>query len=129
MSVRPPHPRARALRITYTLLVAWFVLLSALAGVAAGDAGAAVLGLALFAPGFGIGALASDRAGLMPSGELGANRRRTAAAVTAIAALNAVATIVWLAATDPPVALVGVALLLVALGCLFTLLAQTLLRR
>lgn len=64
-----PHPRAAALRLTYALIGAWFVILSLALGVATKDWIAAVVALGLMSLGYAVGVLWSHRAGLSPRGE------------------------------------------------------------
>ena len=65
---RKPHPRARALLVTYVLLAVWFAAGAVGIGVVAGDFAATALGAALLSLGFVLGAAVSGGRGDRPSG-------------------------------------------------------------
>jgi hypothetical protein len=116
MSGQPAHPRARALRITYLLLALWFLILAALLGVLVGSGAGAILGVALFAPGLALGAVAGEHRGLVPAGSVARAERRLARVAVGLACLNAIAAIAWVASGHESVA-VGAAVVGVALVC------------
>ena len=72
MSIRSsstPHPRSRALRWTYFLCAAEFlIVIPAVMGVATGEIGAVVFGVWLFSLSTGLGALGVGWTGLLPRG-------------------------------------------------------------
>jgi hypothetical protein len=129
MSEGLPHPRARALRITFALLAGWFLVLAAVLGVLSQRASTSVLGIAMFAVGFSMGALLSGRQGLAPSGTT-LSRRRQITIVTAIgiSSVNAIAAIVWLASSHGFGLAEGAAFTVVGLVCGGASLAQLLAR-
>lgn len=124
------HPRAKALRVTYALLAAWFLLASVALGFISGDSAASIVTVAMLAVGFVLGIQASDRLGLAPSGAFFSKRRRTAVAVTAVVAvLNAIATLVWLAAAHKLSVPPSVGSAAVSVACIVAALSQMLATR
>lgn len=65
---RAPHPRARALRISYALTTAWLVALSAGLGAVTGEPGATLTCLVLFSFSLGLTAVFAGKAAILPSG-------------------------------------------------------------
>jgi hypothetical protein len=95
--------RARALRITYALTVAWLVILSIALGLVVGDSGPALFGLSLCAFGVVLSALYADASGLLPRGRPLDRWERMALvwSVVGLALLCAVLVALGLASSSP----------------------------
>lgn len=87
--------KARRLRIANALMAVWFVCLAGVLALLARDIGAGVLGLSLFAVGYGVGVLFSDGAGLLPSGRLPSGHRRALQCTIWLAAAFGLAALIF----------------------------------
>lgn len=112
----PPHPRGGALRVTYVFLALFFMVGAAIVAAVTDDALAGVTTLGLLALGYGMSALLSSSAHLLPrDARISRNTRRLLITAGGGAALLGV---VFLLLPDGSArAIVGWVAFVAALGC------------